>query len=298
MLRTLISRNPLMPTIRQTALITGGTRGVGKEIADMFKKRGYNVIITGRDTNNAKLIAEEINKKYPDKDGIVQGYKLDFTNMAGSRKLLAKLEKGEIRPTYLINNAGVLMFDNMRNITEKHLDIMFKVNVMGPMYLTKLCIDDIWKHNYGAILFNSPPYRIDNKTKYLLPYMQTKLAQTTFMHSLSNSHMGSHIGSDKGSHMGSDVLVSSFWTKYPLMTDAIISRGIGNLEECMHPSILSRTIEELLFNTANRVYYNGKVILDDDFLKNQNIDVNQFKMGKDVPSLDSLFLKYLKNNRQ
>lgn len=274
-----------MPTVRQTALITGGTRGVGKEIASMFKKRGYNVIITGRDTNNAKLIAEEINKKYADKDGIAQGYKLDFTNMAGSRKLLAKLEKGEIRPTYLINNAGVLMFDNMRNITEKHLDIMFKVNVIGPMYLTKLCMNDIRKNNYGAILFNSPPYRIDNKTKYLLPYMQTKLAQTTFMHSLSNLHLSS------------DVLVSSFWTKYPLMTDAIISRGIGNLEECMHPSILSRTIEELLFNTANRVYYNGKVILDDDFLKNQNIDVNQYKMGKDVPSLDSLFLKYLKNNR-
>ena len=275
-----------MPMLKQTALITGGTRGVGKEIADMFKKRGYNVIITGRDTNNAKLIAEEINKKYPDKEGIAQGYKLDFTNMAGSRKLLAKLEKGEIRPTYLINNAGVLMFDNMRNITEKHLDIMFKVNVIGPMYLTKLCMNDIRKNNYGAILFNSPPYRIDNKTKYLLPYMQTKLAQTTFMHSLSNLHLSS------------DVLVSSFWTKYPLMTDAIISRGIGNIEECMHPSILSRTIEELLFNTANRVYYNGKVILDDDFLKNQNIDVKQYKMGKDVPSLDSLFLKYLKNNRQ
>ena len=274
-----------MPMVKQTALITGGTRGVGKEIADMFKKRGYNVVITGRDTNNAKLIAEEINKKYPDKDGIVQGYKLDFTNMAGSRKLLAKLEKGEIRPTYLINNAGVLMFDNMRNITEKHLDIMFKVNVIGPMYLTKLCMNDIRKNNYGAILFNSPPYRIDNKTKYLLPYMQTKLAQTTFMHSLSNLHLSS------------DVLVSSFWTKYPLMTDAIIMRGIGGIEECMHPSILSRTIEELLFNTANRVYYNGKVILDDDFLKNQNIDVNQYKMGKDVPSLDSLFLKYLKNNR-
>ena len=275
-----------MPMVKQTALITGGTRGVGKEIADMFKKRGYNVIITGRDTNNAKLIAEEINKKYADKDGIAQGYKLDFTNMAGSRKLLAKLEKGEIRPTYLINNAGVLMFDNMRNITEKHLDIMFKVNVIGPMYLTKLCMNDIRKNNYGAILFNSPPYRIDNKTKYLLPYMQTKLAQTTFMHSLSNLHLSS------------DVLVSSFWTKYPLMTDAIISRGIGNIEECMHPSILSRTIEELLFNTANRVYYNGKVILDDDFLKNQNIDVKQYKMGKDVPSLDSLFLKYLKNNRE
>ena len=274
-----------MPMLKQTALITGGTRGVGKEIADMFKKRGYNVIITGRDTNNAKIIAEGINKKYPDKDGIAQGYKLDFTNMAGSRKLLAKLEKGEIRPTYLINNAGVLMFDNMRNITEKHLDIMFKVNVIGPMYLTKLCMNDIRKNNYGAILFNSPPYRIDNKTKYLLPYMQTKLAQTTFMHSLSNLHLSS------------DVLVSSFWTKYPLMTDAIISRGIGGIEECMHPSILSRTIEELLFNTANRVYYNGKVILDDDFLKNQNIDVNQYKMGKDVPSLDSLFLKYLKNNR-
>ena len=42
-----------------------------------------------------------------------------------------------------------------------------------------------YRKKYGAILFNSPPYIIDDKTKYLMPYA-TKLAQTTFMKSLAH----------------------------------------------------------------------------------------------------------------
>ena len=90
-----------------------------------------------------------------------------------------------------------------------------------------------------------------------------------------------------------NIVVSSFWTNYPLLTDAIIKRKIGNEEDCMHPYILAHTIKELLFNTDKRILYNGKEIIDDDFLSSKNIDFSIYKMSQNVPKLDQLFMKHL-----
>jgi short-subunit dehydrogenase len=212
------------------------------------------------------------------------GYNLDFTNLHKSFNLLNSLENKSIKPSFLINNAGALNIRNINDISVKSIDIITKTNMIGPMILSKYCIDIIKDHNeYGGILFNTPPYKIDDKTTYLLPYMQTKLAQTTLMKSLSNSNLNNN------------ALVCGFWTNYPLSTDAIISRNIGKIENCMSPTILSKLLEELIFNTKNNTYYNGKVIIDKDFLESKNISLKQFEMGNDVKDLDTLFMNHLKN---
>jgi len=74
-----------------------------------------------------------------------------------------------------------------------------------------------------------------------------------------------------------------------------INRYIGTLDNCMHPSILSDTIEELIFNTKNPHQYNSKVIIDEEFLNQKNISLNKYKMGKNVKKLDDLFMSYLKD---
>ena len=265
-----------------TALITGGTRGVGLEIAKMFKQRNFNVIITGRDSEYANSIATKLNNDYPSRS-TVKGYKLDFTNLHESSDLLNSLESRDLKPSYLINNAGVLFLNDIHNVTDKQMDTMLKVNTYGPMLLTRLCIGHIWENREGGILFNSPPYKIDDKTTHLMPYMQSKMAQTTFMKSLANSIP----------YENHNIVVSSFWTNYPLLTDAIIKRKIGNEEDCMHPYILAHTIKELLFNTDKRILYNGKEIIDDDFLSSKNIDFSIYKMSQNVPKLDQLFMKHL-----
>jgi len=267
------------------ALVTGGTKGVGKELAKMFKKNNYNVIITGRNESNAINVADELNSNDRYSNGIVKGYKLDFTDIINSKKILNKLDNKDIKPTFLINNAGTLNTKNIDNITLKNFDNLLKVNTIGPMLLSKYCIDII-RYNtdhYTGILFNTPPYNIDDKTSYLLPYMQSKLAQTTLMKSLSKLSINNN------------ALVCGFWTKYPLLTDAIIERKIGKENNCMHPSILAKTLEELLFNTNNPTHFNSKVIIDEDFLKERNISTNNFKMGQNIKKLDTLFFDYLKN---
>jgi short-subunit dehydrogenase len=279
--------------MHKIALVTGGTRGVGKEIAKMFQRRNIDVIITGRTKDSAKAAAHDLNLNGPcmSHGGNVTGYELDFTTQKSNEEgnqLLNLLETQQIKPTYLINNAGVLMLEPMKQITPKQLNVMFNVNIYGPMLLTKYCMPHILKNKYGGILFNCPPYTIDDKTTYLMPYMQTKLAQTTFMRSLANS-----IPSD------SDVHVSSFWTNYPLMTDAILKRGIGNEADCMHPRILARTVEEILFGkpldpSKSRVH-NGTQIVDKPFLESRNIDLSEFQMDKEhqPPHLDELFALHL-----
>ena len=267
----------------KTALITGSTRGVGKEIAKMFLKNHYNVVITGRNIDHAKKVAEELNSnKYS--LAHAKGYYLNYDNISKCSNLLNSLENKEIIPNFLINNAGALNTNNLNDVSLKTINTMANANMIGPLIMSKYCINIIKNTNeYGGILFNTPSYKIDDKTTYLLPYMQTKLGQTTLMNSLANSNLNNK------------ALICGFWTKYPLSTDAIINRNIGTLDNCMHPSILSNTIEELIFNTNNPWRYNSKVIIDDDFLSERNISLNKYKMGKNIKKLDDLFMGHLKN---
>jgi short-subunit dehydrogenase len=265
----------------KTAIVTGSTKGVGQEIAKMFLKNNYNVIITGRNEKTAKNIAEMLNASK--NNGLAKGYYLNYNDMNNSHKLLNLLENKEIIPNFLINNAGALNTKNLNTISTKTINILTNTNMIGPLIMSKYCIDIIKNSDeYGGILFNTPPYNIDDKTTYLLPYMQTKLAQTTLMKSLANSNLNNN------------ALICGFWTNYPLSTDAIIQRNIGKKENCMHPSILSKTLEELIFNTKNPYQYNSKVIIDKIFLEERNISLNDFKMGNSIIELDNLFYNYLK----
>ena len=269
----------------KTVLITGATRGVGKEIAKMFINYDYDVLITGTKKEEALMIADELNSIKSQKN--VSGYKLDFTDLDGSYEILNKLESKIIKPNFLINNAGTLNLKNIDKIKRKDLDIMFKVNLQGPLLLSKYCIDILKSNNTNkssGILFNIPPYKIDDKTTYLLPYMQSKLAQNTLMKSLANLNINNY------------AIICGFWTNYPLLTDAIIKKKIGTENNCMHPSILAKTLEELIFNTKNPVKYNSKVIIDDIFLKERDIDINKYKIGNKTSKLDDLFLNKLTKN--
>ena len=99
--------------------------------------------------------------------------------------------------------------------------------------------------------------------------MQSKLAQTTYMKSLS------FILKDY------PISVNSMWTKYPLWTDAIEKRGIGDKERCMHPSIMSEMVEKII-TTENPKTFKGNELFDEIYLKDKNINLNAFKMGNEL----------------
>lgn len=182
----------------------------------------------------------------------------------------------------VINNAGMLSRDNLNNVSESRLQKMFMVNSIGPLVLSKYVLPNMIKANKGNILFFCPPYAIDKKTTLLLPYMQSKLAQTTYMSSLANAMKKTSIG------------IAGFWTKYPIYTDALTHRQIGSKDKCMDPAIIASMVKLMLEENPKDI--NGKVCIDHEYLLSKNIDLMQFALGKNVQSLDEMFLEHLQQN--
>ena len=120
-----------------TALITGGTRGIGLGIARELANAGFNLAINGvRDADSVKPVIDELNKK-----GVqtvyIQG---DISKSDDREKIfqttLAKM--GELN--ILINNAGIAPRErkDILDASEEIFDEVMSVNLKGPYFLTRL----------------------------------------------------------------------------------------------------------------------------------------------------------------
>lgn len=121
----------------RTALITGGTSGIGKAIANAFLKAGANVIITSRTKERAESIAKEINK--PFENQFVKGMQLDNENVGSFKESFFCLlqEIGDEKIDILVNNAGV-RGGRWGNATTEEYDKVMDTNLKGVFFLSEI----------------------------------------------------------------------------------------------------------------------------------------------------------------
>lgn len=120
----------------RTALITGGTSGIGKAIAEAFVKAGANVIITSRSQERADEAAEEIVKKCA--LGSVIGFAMDMTSIANIKEEFIQIRQliGSQQIDILVNNAGV-GYGQVSEDEELEFDTIMATNLKGPYFLSK-----------------------------------------------------------------------------------------------------------------------------------------------------------------
>lgn len=127
------------------ALITGASSGIGRDMARVLSKKGYEIVIVARDEEKLKELANELKEKDNTK---VEIFVTDLTIEDNCKNLNSKVKDVDI----LINNAG---FGDCGyfNKTDVDKDIaMIKTNVMAYHILTKLYLKDMTKKNQGKIL--------------------------------------------------------------------------------------------------------------------------------------------------
>jgi 3-oxoacyl-[acyl-carrier protein] reductase len=130
----------------KVALITGGTRGIGKAIADRFLDAGASIILTGtKATEVEKLNAENTN---PQRISYLQ---VDFTNAESVAAFVVKIhEIGKI--DVLINNAGINKIGPNTETSDADFDLLNDVNVKGPYILCREVSKLMKAHGYGRIV--------------------------------------------------------------------------------------------------------------------------------------------------
>lgn len=130
----------------KVALITGGTRGIGKAIADRFLDAGASIILTGTKTAEVeKLNAENTN---PQRVSYLQ---VDFTNEGSVTAFVAKIhEIGKI--DVLVNNAGINKIAPNTETSNADFDLLNDVNVKGPYILCREVSKLMKANGYGRIV--------------------------------------------------------------------------------------------------------------------------------------------------
>ena len=90
-----------------------------------------------------------------------------------------------------------------------------------------------------------------------------------------------------------EISVNGIWTDYPLWTDAIRKRNIGNRNNCAHPSIIADMILEVI-DKEDPTQFKGNELIDKEYLTKKNIDINRYFYKKEnIKKLDNLFLSHL-----
>lgn len=119
----------------KTALVTGATGGIGREIARGLAKLGASVIVGARDRSKGEAVVSELSAdaKVP---GSVSLLVIDVSSIASVRAAAAELGERHAKLDILVNNAGA-WFTDRRETGEGH-ELTLATNVIGPYLLTKL----------------------------------------------------------------------------------------------------------------------------------------------------------------
>lgn len=136
-----------MEQIKKVALITGGSRGIGKEIAKKFALNGYNLVINYVSENT------DLNKLKEDfKDTEVLFVKTDVTNYESCENMVKEAIEKFGKIDVLVNNAGITKDGLLMRMKEEDFDKVIKVNLKGTFNMTKNVIPYMIKQRNGKIV--------------------------------------------------------------------------------------------------------------------------------------------------
>ena len=132
----------------QVGIVTGGTRGIGKAIAEGLAKEGVNLAIAGRNLDAAKEVAATLTAS-----GIKAiGIRLDVSNSAEVIKAFEEVEKEFNRIYILINNAGITKDGLLLRMKDEDWDSVMDINLKGVFLCSREAVKVMSGQRYGRIV--------------------------------------------------------------------------------------------------------------------------------------------------
>ena len=143
----------------KTAVITGGSKGIGYAVAEGLAQEGVDLFILARNVEDLNEAARKLEEKY---DVNCMGIKSDVTRLEDLKNAETIIKENTETVDILINNAGYGSFGAVEEVPLEEVKRQFEVNLFGLSELTKLIIPGMRENNYGKIITEYNHYYIDS----------------------------------------------------------------------------------------------------------------------------------------
>jgi 3-oxoacyl-[acyl-carrier protein] reductase len=132
----------------QVGIVTGGTRGIGKAVAEGLAKRGTNVIVAGRNLDAACAVASSLSSL-----GVrSSGKKLDVSKSDEVEKIFEEVCSEYGRIDILVNNAGITKDGLLMRMKEEAWDSVLATNLKGVFLCSREAVKEMARQRYGRIV--------------------------------------------------------------------------------------------------------------------------------------------------
>ena len=233
---------------KHTVIVTGSTRGIGKETALLLLQKGLNVIISSRSQQSVDNVIQEIHDKFPSKKENVLGLKCDVSKYSNVKSLVDVSVKTFGKIDILVNNAGIVYFKSIMDTTEEEWNKTIDTNLNGVFLFTKEVLPYMIENKSGVIV-NVSSGAGKSGFPNLSAYCASKFGVIGFTESIAKEIADYNVKVMAICPGGVD-------TK---MIDDIVDNGYNlSNRNLMKPEQVAKKIYDMIFNQKD--YYNGQSI--------------------------------------
>lgn len=144
----------------QTVLVTGATRGIGKQVADDFASLGARLILTGTD----KQQVESLNEEALHTNALKKYFAVDFMDKQSTENFLDEICHYD-RIDVCVNNAGINRINYIDETLVEDFEDILAVNLHAPFMITRVISRIMKRNGYGRIVNISSIFGVISKEK-------------------------------------------------------------------------------------------------------------------------------------
>jgi NAD(P)-dependent dehydrogenase (short-subunit alcohol dehydrogenase family) len=162
------------------ALITGASRGIGRQVAMAMAKKGCNLILHSRKKENTDAIKAELSSY----DIKLLQVEAELSDIEQVKRLAAEVQKLSGGLDILYNNAAIMTQyrPDIYSATEDEYALSFKVNTIAPITLCNLIIPDMIKKGFGRVINVTSGIKDEPQ---LMPYAASKAALDKYVYDMT-----------------------------------------------------------------------------------------------------------------
>jgi 3-oxoacyl-[acyl-carrier protein] reductase len=135
----------------RSAIVTGGSRGIGRGIADRLATAGVNVLVTGRDQDNLDACVAEL----AGRPGAVSGLAADVTSPNDCARVVAVAVERHDGLDIVCANAGIYPSGRIEDLTPEDIEQVIGVNVKGTFFIVQAALSALTASGHGRVIVTS-----------------------------------------------------------------------------------------------------------------------------------------------